>query len=49
MYKVCVHLAKSEEVKDREIPLNFDFFLPLMIIISASFRALPYKKIHGNT
>lgn len=43
-----MHLAKNEELKDGEIPLNFNFFLPLMIIISASCRTLPYKKIHGN-
>lgn len=47
--KVCVLLAKNEELKDREIPLNFNFFIPLMIIISASCRTLPYKKIPGNT
>lgn len=30
-----MYLAKNGELKDKEIPLNFNFFLSLMIIINA--------------
>lgn len=36
---VCMYLAKNEELKDKEIPLHFNFFLPLMIIINALLQS----------
>lgn len=34
-----MYLAKNEELKDKEIPLHFNFFLPLMIIINALLQS----------